>query len=673
MTRLLFIFMIAHLTLFAQNPYWFEVDAAAVPVTGIRRSTPDQSRVFFLDWDLFQLTMDEASGVAEFPVRFPDPSGQLIEFLATESPLMEAELADKYPGIRSFSGRALTEPGIIIRFDMSPKGVSAMWRGPQGIVYVDPFQAHDKEHVTVYSRRDITQQSAFQCHFMGEPLQQTSTAGTSGDELFSFRIAIAATGEYTQFHDAMGPSDPITDTLAEINTALNRVNLIYESELAIRLILVADNDQIIYTDPLSDPYTNNDGVEMLSENQSNLDTVIGTLNYDVGHVFSTGGEGVALPGVVCWSAFKAYGVTGIAMPIGDPFYVDYVAHELGHQFGAGHSFNGTTGNCGGMNRHALTAFEPGSGSTIMGYAGICGAENLQANSDAAFHAASYDEIISFSRALACGTVTLTANQAPTSVFAGDDTIIPGNTAFILQGEAEDLDGDTLVYAWEQMDLGDASPPLSDNGNRPLFRSFLPTTDPSRIFPQISDVLTQTSTIGESMATTDRVMNFRLTVRDQAANGGGVNSDEVAVEVDGDAGPFVVTSQTVAATLDGASVVTITWDVASTDLAPVLCSQVDLALSLDGGLTFNTPLAVMVENDGIEVVELPNIDANPVRIRVLCAERNFFAINEADLELVQVVACSTNFARWGTDLVEGFLDPFENGRFDVVDLQICLFP
>ncbi len=264
-----------------------------------------------------------------------------------------------------------------------------------------------------------------------------------------YRLALAATGEYTQYHGGT-----VADALAAMVTAINRVNQIYGRDVAIQFVLVSTTDSVIYTDPDTDPYTNLSGFTMLTENQANLDAVIGSINYDIGHVFSTGGGGIAIVGGTCRADFKAQGVTGRPDPEGDLFYIDLVAHEMGHQMNAPHSFNGTTLNCAAPNRVAESAVEPGGGSTIMSYAGICGVEDLQNSADAIFHSLSIQQIIGFSTSGAgasCGTLNTTGNNAPV-VSGGSDYIIPRETPFVLEGSATDVDGDTLSYQWDQMDV-----------------------------------------------------------------------------------------------------------------------------------------------------------------------------------------------------------------------------
>ena len=336
---------------------------------------------------------------------------------------------------------------------------------------------------------------------------------------------------------------------------MNRVNGIYEREVAIRMVMVANNNLVVYTNGATDPYSNGNGSAMLGQNQTNLNSVIGSANYDIGHVFSTGGGGVAQLGGAVHRRTRRAASPASRNPVGDGFDVDYVAHEMGHQFGAAHTFNGTTGNCGGATASASSAYEPGSGTTIMAYAGICGAENLQPHSDDTFHTRSFDQIVAFSTGAtgsSCPVITATGNTPPT-VNAGAAFTIPRQTPFTLTGSATDPDGDTLTYMWEEFDLGSAAPPNTDIAAvRPIFRSFVPLTVPSRTFPRLSDILGNVATLGESMSTRNRTMTFRLTARDNRVGGGGVNYASTTVTVNAAAGPFAVTQPNTAVTWAGGS-------------------------------------------------------------------------------------------------------------------------
>ncbi len=453
----------------------------------------------------------------------------------------------------------------------------------------------------------------------------------------TYRLALAATGEYTTFQGGT-----VNAALAAMTTTMNRVNAVYEHDVAVRMVMIANETSIIYTNPTTDPYTNSNGSTMLGQNQSNLDSVIGNANYDIGHVFSTGGGGVAGLGVVCSVTNKARGVTGNSAPVGDGFDIDYVAHEMGHQFGGRHTFNGTVSNCGGGNRSSVAAYEPGSGTTIMAYAGICGSQNVQLHSNDYFHVKSLEEIANFIAGNACDVETSTGNATPT-VSVGSSVTIPKGTPFTLTATGSDLNGDALTYCWEEYDLGSSSPPDTDGDGvaRPIFRSFSPTASSSRTFPKLSDILNNTTTIGEVLPSMNRTMNFQVTVRDNRASGGGINTATTQVVVNANAGPFLVTQPNINVTWNGGTQQTVAWSVANTSAAPINCANVKITLSTDGGNTFPTVLAASTPNDGSEVITVPNLSTTTGRVKVEAVGNIFFDISNVNINIISTIMTGTD--------------------------------
>ena len=626
---------------------WTHLEVApANRTTAVRWIEPVAGAFFQLDTPLLKtqlagLTLAEPATIRQNgkELELPMPDGTTERFLVVESPVMAPALAVKFPEIKTYAGQGITDPSATVRLDLTPFGFHAQILSPRGAIYVDPVYRNDVSlHVSYYKRDYQKSADGWICLTEGSDWElkdavKKANAGEeinkvqSGSELRTYRLALACTGEYAAFFGGTVPN-----AMNAVVTAVNRINGVYETELAASFVLVANNDLLIFTDSVGDPYSNNDGVSMLGQNQTTINNIIGSANYDLGHVFSTGGGGVASLRSLCNASTKARGVTGSGSPTGDAFWIDYVAHEIGHQFGANHTFNSPSGSCSG-NRNAATAFEPGSGLTIMAYAGICSPDNLQAHSDPFFHAGSLDEIQTFLSGSGggCAVITATGNNPP-GVDAGSNYTIPANTPFVLTGTASDLDGDNLTYYWEEMDASPTATTLAapDNGSNPLFRNFLPTNSPVRYFPKFSSVLANTNWNQEKLPTTSRTMQFRLTVRDNRAGGGGVADDQISVTSVSSAGPFRVTAPNTAVNWSGLR--TVTWDVAGTASSPINTTTVNILLSTNRGLSFPIVLAANVPNTGSAPVVLPNITTSLARIMVQASGNIFYDVSDANFSI-----------------------------------------
>lgn len=632
-----------------EGSYWESINESDIIPSGERQIIPQSYKTIRLDIEGMKTFLASApmeftvtTGLSSHILFLPMPDGSFQRFSIVEAPVMAQELAAKYPEIRTYAGQGIDDKYASLRFDLTPHGFHAQILSPNGRVFIDPHNKGDiRNYISYFTRDYVKEGAAAECELLYdehtlnelENLRLTHTDTPTGPQLRTYRIAIAATGEYTTFHGGTVPLG-----LAAVVTTLNRVTGVYETEVAVRLVLIPNNDLIIYTNASTDPYTNNNGSTMLGQNISNLSSVIGNANFDIGHVFSTGGGGVAYLGVVCGTN-KAGGVTGSGAPVGDPFDIDYVAHEMGHQFAGNHSFNGSAGSCSGGNRNAATAYEPGSGSTIMAYAGICSPQNLQNNSDPYFHVINFDEIVNFTNfggGNSCAVITNTGNDAPTVTVPTGGFTIPRSTPFSLTGSAIDPNSDPLTYSWEQFDLGPAGAPASPSGNAPIFRVWNPTVSGTRYFPRLLNLINNTSVIGEILPSYARTLTFRLVARDNRALGGGVNYAQVQFSVDGNSGPFAVTSPNTNVTWEGNTVQTITWNVTNTNIAPVNCANVRILLSTNGGQTFDVVVNTSTPNDGTEDVTLPNIPTAQARIKVEAIGNIFYDISNVNFTILDGV-------------------------------------
>ncbi len=588
------------------------------------------------DYYLFNLETVLKTVTLEQKIVLPNRIGEIDEFTLTNSQTLSPTLQKQFPSILSFSGYATANTEKKIRIDFNEKGLFAWIKSPTESYFIHSLDnineliVFDETSYKTANKQTYTELEPRKLIEAASPsaLKTRRAQKANGGKLRTYRLAVSCTGEYAAYH---GGTKALA--LSAIVTSINRVNEVFENDLAVRLELIPNMEVLLFTNPATDPYVDNNSNQLIDEVQIQIDQLIGKDNYDVGQVFSTGGGGIAQLASVC-GPLKGSGVTGSSNPIGDPFDIDFVAHELGHQFGAEHTFNSDQENCSNTGWE-FAAYEPGSGSTIMAYAGICEPHNLQQQSDAYFHTHSIDEIVTYinGKGSTCGSVTLLDNTPPTVTVPESGFFIPISTPFKLTGSASDNEDQFLTYCWEEYDLGPFGPPTSPQDNAPLFRSFIPSFSPSRYFPQLGDVVTGQSTFGELLPTYSRDLTFRLTVRDNHLEGGGVNDAQVAFKSTDQAGPFVITSQETPSSYEVNEIIEVTWNVANTNASPVNCSFVKLLLSTDGGYTYPITLLENTPNDGKADVTIPNTLTSAARIKVEAIDNVFYNINTVDFNII----------------------------------------
>lgn len=590
-----------------------------------------------------------AARAQEFVLSLPNASGALEAFEIWEIDILHPELAARHPYIKTYAGASVNNPGAVVRLSVTARGVHTMVIRPGGMrECVDPYSYNQTEYYLAYDAQSAPVTEAQKAQRLAEPgsepLPDFTPYAPAAEErgtllnpvgMKLYRFAASAIGEFSQDHGGT-----LASVLSAVAEYTNDISAVYEMDISIRLQLVPNNDEIIFLDPNTDPYTGNAAPNWASQNSLIVNTAIGSANFDIGHVFCRymggGIGGIGGLGVVC-SSTKSYGATtGNGNGSYGPGFVSTLGQEIGHQFGGGHSWNRCNNISG---RNGSTAYEPGSGSTIMSYAGSCGSDNVQFYSDLYFHAGSIEEIgyyALFGNPSQCGTIIPTANNAPVVTLPYQDNFfIPILTPFELNGSATDADGDPLTFSWEEMDTGPEVPLETPTGTSPLFRTWPAVAATNRVFPRMSTILNNQFDLSEQLPTYTRDLNFRLTARDNQSGGGGIHWADVSFKATELAGPFVVTAPNVPGTVWSiGSYMPVSWDVANTHLYPVNCHTVNILLSTDNGQTWPHVLASNTANDGIQYVLAPNLPTNNARIRVQAADNIFFDVSDTKFIIKQ---------------------------------------
>lgn len=671
LTKLILALCLAFPVSLMANNYWHQADAQRAPAN-LQVMHPTQFLVYTMDeaalkFFLWNLSTDPNEGQV---IALPLPDGSFRNFKVWQSPMMPDRLAARYPGIKTFTAEAVSNHTITAKLEFTLYGFSAMIFDGDNTSFIDPFDNYRDGFYMVHYKRDEVRDDAARMKclveatkdqtLINEPLAvlknnapKKAAKTSNGLNLRTYRLALSANHYYCQA--ATGSTSPtIAEALSKMTISMNRVNGVYNREFSVQMNFCANEDTLIWPTATgsingNDTFSsiNSNGSACLSRNQSVVTARIGSSNYDLGHVFTTGGGGISSLGVVCNSGSKAQSVTGQPTPVGDGFDIDYVAHEMGHEFGSQHTFNNNNnGSCSG-NAVSSTAYEPGSGATIMDYAGICSPDNLQPHSDAYFSASSLVQIQNklAGSENACAVITSTGNELVSLASFTATYNIPYKTPFELIGPgAVPVAADTAItYGWAQWNRGDFGKTWATTYVKgPIIRSYNPAYTPNRVIPKLSTVLAgATMTFGEKAPDTARYLTFKMAVRNILAGNGCFlfPDDTIHVEAistgaaNGYQG-FKVTSQATTVTYTGGTTQTITWDVVGTDAAPVNAANVNIYVSIDGGNTWPYSLGTFANNGSASVI-LPNPPATSAnaRIKVKGQDNIFFNINRSTFTLV----------------------------------------
>ncbi len=686
--RILFLFFSISIStaLTAQiNDFWSSADENAIVLSteDERGLVPDEYQTFALDLEAMKTYLQSApmerTAAAQdqaLTVEFPSPDGTVHEFLVVESPVMQSELAGRFPHIKSFSGYSKNNTGLNVRFVYSDHGFHGIFYSPNARYYIQPYSKDIQDTYVVYDRKD-----------MHLPNDDTMVCGVSHDDVFSnstnpvegleidedhsqgqasnrnaavevvdireYRMAVAGLAEWTNtLHGGT-----VSGGLSAVNIMANVLNSFFQPELAVRFVLINENDQLIYTDPSTDPYNDIDNANnsLLGQNQDNLDATIGNSNYDIGHLLTlscVGIGGVAALNSICNNNNKGAGLTCQYSSNLELIISEVAAHEVAHQFSATHSWNNCEGTIGSppqdiiSARSSGTAYEPGSGSTIMSYAGGCQSQNIQFGSDYYYHVASLEQMytsVGTGNGSECANISPSSNNYPDLELEYEDGFyIPISTPFELTATGSDQDGDILTYCWEQYNLGPVSPLGNPTLNGPSFRSFLPVESPTRVFPRMQNVVQNIQQDVEVLPSYTRNLTFRCTARDNNPDVGGVVWEEMSFEATDQAGPFLVQYPNNNDIFEVGQYIEVLWDVANTDQAPVNCERVNIRYSSNGGYDSDIMLAENIPNDGAHFVTIPNVITGGGRVRVEAAENIFFDLSNFNHQIVEATTPGYTF-------------------------------
>ncbi|MGC4041220.1 MAG: zinc-dependent metalloprotease family protein [Flavobacterium sp.] len=638
---------------------------------------------------------DKFSNLPGVSIQLPNLNGEMETFLVWENSNFTPELQARFPEIRAYVGKGISDKSATVNLSFSPQGIQTMvFRANTGTEFIEAYDKAATTYVLFNSSKRISGRLPFNCSTDDVALTNSisdniaNTTFSDNAKYKTFRLALSCTAEYSNYFGATSSAN-VALVIAAFNATMTRVNGVLEKDLAVHFNLIPTTDQVIFYNASTDPYsTSAVGTAIANANNANgwniqlqntLTNTLGNAAYDIGHLFGAdgGGGNAGCIGCICTDDTtsttdknKGSGFTspGDGVPAGDTFDIDYVVHEMGHQMGANHSFT--------YNYEGTTAqVEPGSGNSIMGYAGVATttagapAFNVQAHSDALFCYKNILQIQTNLNGTSCAVTTDLGglNATPTAIGPGNFSI-PIGTAFKLTGSSTDADaGDSLTYSWEQNNVGTSattqanSRVVATKTAGPNFKIFPASSSPTRYFPQWNRILsgnllvtTASDATWETLSSVGRTMNFTFTVRDNHPGMGQTKTATASViTVVNTGSAFAITNPTTEnITWDPGATATVTWDVAGTTANGINTANVNILFSTDGGATFPYVLASATANDGSESITIPNTTSPNCRLMIEAVGNIFFAVSKnIALGYSVVNACNTYTYSTATPIID----------------------
>ncbi|MGS0748897.1 reprolysin-like metallopeptidase [Halpernia sp. GG3] len=591
-------------------------------------------------------------------IEMPTAEGRIEKFAVYSYPVMDEALEAKY-SLGSYVGKGVDDPTKYVRFSVAPNDFQSMMISGDKYEFIEPSST-DKSVYSLHSKS--IKQGGFVCNTKENPasqariqkmMDQAQIEKSSNKTFHTLRLALSVTGEYTvSFGGTAG-------ALTQMNATMTRVNGVFEQEFNTHLNII-NAPNLIFTDASTDPYS--PANRMCKWNNELLNTLHGgtygvtDANFDIGHLFGASGGGGNAGCIGCIGSndvsttsytaadggcgyayilpnnYKGSGITspGSGTASNDSFDIDFVAHEMGHQLGDNHTFSRVEGTG--------VEVEPGSGSTIMAYAGVTGiASDVQPHSDPYFHTVSIDQVqAAFLSIPGVAADTPIANNGPIVPALTKVYNIPLDTAFVLTASATDPENNPLTYCWEQVDPATTGATFTTQTNfgksadtGASFRSLLPTTNPTRYFPKLSTVLSgslRNTTDWEAASPVARTTNFRITVRDNVSGGQAQTAYATQKIIVGNTPAFTVAAKTGVA----GSPVTLTWVVSGTNVLPYNVTNVKIDYTNDAGATWNVLVATTANNGSASVTFPITLGASTPYVRVSAIGNVFYAVNKITL-------------------------------------------